>query len=101
MHAGKLCAQDLADRAFVHGLAVRVQKTDRDRLDAFFANTLDDLVQAAQIERRVDFARGVDALADRETPLALDERRRFLPVDVVGERNAYAPQLEDIAKAGR
>jgi hypothetical protein len=70
-------------RGLLVGVArVRVEKRDRDRLDALAGQSRRP-PDAGRVQRRQDLAAGSETLDDLAPPAARDQRRRPLEVDVV------------------
>ena len=77
----------------VHGIGIRVQQADGDRLDALPHQFLDGAGDLRPSERTLDLSLGVDALVNLDTQIALDELRRLGPGDVIEARH---PERTDL-----
>ena len=97
-HARRLFADDRCGCLLVGTARVRVEKRDRDRLDALAGQEADGLPDAGRVQRRQDLPARAEALDHLAPPAARDQRRRALEVDVVEPREAEAPDLEEVAE---
>ena len=100
---GILLADDLANTLLVRVVEVRVQETDRDRLDASALEEEHLATHGVFVERRDDLAVGRgDALGHDAAMAALDQRTR-LPRQVLLEREVerllVARNVENVAEA--
>ena len=85
----------------VRGIAVGVQKQDRDRLHALRHRVGDGRAHLLLVELDQHLALGVDALADLVAQVALDQRLVPAEEQIVGFRPVDAADLVDVAKALR
>ena len=97
----RLSPDELLDGELMRRVGVRVQQADRDRLDLFREQLVDYTLGIARIERALHLARRVDALVEHLAQIALDQRRRLGPADVVHARHAQRADLEHVAEAPR
>ena len=77
-----------------------MQEADGDRLDARSAQAGGERAALLLVERADDGAVRGDALVQLEAEVALDERRRLAPEEVVHVRDPQPAQLEHVAEAG-
>ena len=101
MNARQIALENVTGQSFMLRVAVGMQEAHGDRFDAAFLEQRDDRVQRGRVNRDQNIAARIDALGNRNPQLTLDQRQRFLPVQVVRHRDAYAAQLEDVAKSRR
>ena len=95
---GQLGAEDLSHTLLVLGASVCVEQADRDGLDAQLAQSLRELPDLVVPQRPEHLPAGAHPLVHLEAQLALDERRRLRPEEVVQVRHAHAAQLEHVAE---
>ena len=76
-----------------------MQQQYRDRLDAFFAQTLAGGPDVVLIQRLVDIALGKQSFMNFEPERALDQGDVFLEKQVIGIGPVDAPDLVYVAKA--
>ena len=74
----------------------RVDEADRDRLDLFGEERIDGPLRVDRIERALDRAPMIDALVHHLTQVALDQRLRFGPADVIEARHAQGADLQHV-----
>ena len=99
---GQLLTQDLVGAVLVRRIHEREQKADGDRFHALLAQTPGGGPDLVLVKRGLNLSGRDDALADGQTPLALDERRvapRQVLIDGEGHRAPMAPDVDDVAKA--
>ena len=90
---------DLLDPLLVHGIRVRVEEAYGEGLDALVEEPVESPVDLGGIEGNLDLSARVDPLPHLETQVALDERGRLLPRDVVEAGHAQAADLQRVAEA--
>ena len=90
---------DFGDDLLMGGVGVAVQQRHGDGLDALVEQAPDGRLRLFRIERRLDLAVMRHALCDRAAQIARNQRRRFLPRDVVKARHAQIADLQDVAEA--
>ncbi len=77
----------------------RIDQTHRDRFDPLGEQRVDGAFGVGTLQRAIDTTVGIDAFIDDLTQVALDQRRRLHPTEVVEPRHAQRANLEDVAKA--
>jgi hypothetical protein len=76
-----------------------VEEADGNRLDGLGEQRVDRMLGVPGVEPALDPAEGVDALVDHVAEIALDERRRLRPAEVVETRHPQGADLEHVAEA--
>ena len=94
-----LALGDLLDRQLVRGVGERVDEADGDGLDLLGKQRIDLGFGIGGLQRALDVALGVDALVHHAAQIALDQRRRLFPGDVVEARHAQRADLQHVAEA--
>ena len=97
--AGRELFDDFGHEAFVGRIGIRVDEADRDCVDSFIEQPPDRPPCVVAGERAHDLARGVHALVDHHPQVALHERRRLLPGEIVEPRHPQVAKLQHVAKA--
>ena len=100
VHLRQLLGEDRAEAPLVLGVEVGVEEADGHGLDARAAQAGGELAALVLVELADDGAVGGDALVQLEAEVALDERRRLAPEEVVHVRDPQPAQLEHVAEAG-
>ena len=83
------------------GIRVGVQEADGQRLDPVTEQPIEDALDLRGVEGNLHVAAGGDPLGDFHAKAPLDERRRFLPGDVVETRHAETADLQHVTEALR
>ncbi len=101
-HPGQRRGERLFGGDLVHGVGVRVEKADRDRLDALLADQPRDMLDEGKVPQRPpDGAVGPHALVGLDDVVAGDERLR-LPVEQVEQARLGLPlDQQHVAEALR
>ena len=76
-----------------------IEQADGDRLDLLGQQRIDGAFGVARLERPLDAAARIDPLVDDLAEIALDQRRRLLPGEVVELGHAQRADLQHVAKA--
>ncbi len=79
----------------------RVDQADRDGLDVLGQQRVDDALGIGRIERTLDVSVGVDALVHDLAQIALDQRRRLDPGQIVEARHPQGADFQHVAEAFR
>ena len=95
----RLALHGLLDHQFVRRIGERVDQADRDRLDVLGEQRVDDALGIGGIERAFDIALVVDALVHDLAQIALDQRQRLGPGQVVEPRHPQGADLQHVAEA--
>ena len=83
----------------MHRVCVGVDEADRDGVDTLVEETPYRASRVVAIERAHHLARRVHALVHHHPQVALHERRRFLPGEVVEPRHPQVAKVQHIAEA--
>ena len=92
---------DRFDHLLVSGIGKRVQQADGDGLDPFGEQRVHRPFSVRRVERSLDLTPDIHPFIDHDAQIALDQRRRLLPGDVVEARHAQVADFQDIAEALR
>ena len=97
--ARRLARDRLLQHRLVHRIGERVDQAHRDRLDLLGQQRVDGAFGVGGVERTLDAATVVDALVDHLAQIALDQRRRLGPGEVVELRHPQGADLQHVAEA--
>ena len=97
--SGRLARDDLLEHQLVRRIGEGVEQADRDRLDLLGQQRIDGALGVGRIERALDLAAMVDALVDHLAQVALDQRRRLGPGEVVEPRHPQRADFQHVAEA--
>jgi hypothetical protein len=100
-HGGQQFGAEVFQSALVDRVAVGVQETDRDGLDAGVFEPGDGGAGVRLVKGSQHAAVGHDALPDLEPQVARHQRRRLVDEEVVHVVAALAPDLDRVAEARR
>ena len=100
VHLGQLLGEDRAEAPLVLGVEVGVQEADGDGVTPVARRRAASARLSSSSSCADDGAVRGDALVQLEAEVALDERRRLAPEEVVHVRDPQPAQLEHVAEAG-